>query len=122
MRFFSRFNSFDFPKLIDRKNIIVRNYLLSKFYNKKREILRNSNLSNKLFKKIYRSQEIAEIRNIFYTNHLFPYSNNNEKEKIIECLNHTCLEDIKKYLNNADKIIKKEFFNELMIISSNSLN
>lgn len=109
MSFFGRFNPFDFPKLVDRINITVRNFLLLKFHNKKRETLRNSNLSDKLFKKIFGSQEITEIRNVFYNNHLFPYSNNNEREKIIECLNHSCLEDIKKYLNIADKIIELEF-------------
>ena len=94
MVFFSRFNPFDFSKLGDRINIIIRNHLMLKFYNKKREILRNSNLSDKLFKKIIGSLEIADIRKVFHNNHLFPYSNDNEKEKIIECLNHACLEDV----------------------------
>ena len=96
-------------KLFRKVYRLIQKFVFFKYYNKKREIIRNSYLFDRIFKKVFGSLRNAEIRESFFNNQLFAYSNKNEKEKIIEYLNYYCIEEIKNYLNFANKIINKEF-------------
>ncbi|MFX1320919.1 MAG: alginate lyase family protein [Promethearchaeota archaeon] len=58
---------------------------------------------------MFGSLRYVQIRESFFNNQLFAYSNKNEKEKIIEYLNYNCNEEISNYLHYADKIINREF-------------
>ncbi len=91
------------------KNYIIKQKLLLKNF-KKKCLIRNTYLSDILLLKFLSdSFKYEEIRNIFFNKNLFAYSNINEKEKIIEILNQNCSVDVKKYIEYADNIIRKEF-------------
>ena len=87
----------------------IREILFFKYYNKKREIIRESCISDKLFCRMLGSSKISDIRNIFFNNNIFAYTNKDEREKIIECLKNNCSSEISDYINLADKVIIKEF-------------
>jgi len=103
------FNLFDISRFKRKINKIFQKFVFFKYHNKKREVIRNSFVSDKLFKNIFRSLKITEIRRLFFNNRLFAFSNKNEKAKIIGYLNHYCNREIKDYLHYANRIINKEF-------------
>ena len=77
---------------------------------KKKEILRNSILSNFLLKKFFRDLlNFERLRTIFFNKNIFAYSNDAEKEEIIKQLNNNHSEQIKQYIEMAERVINKEF-------------
>ena len=97
-------------KLFRKVYRLIQKFVFFKYYNKKREIIRNSYLSDKIFKKIIGSLRNAEIRKSFFNNQLFAYSNKNEKEKIQYIqkkgvLMNTTRNEKGRYMSNKDRYI-----------------
>ncbi|TKJ24116.1 MAG: hypothetical protein CEE43_00095 [Promethearchaeota archaeon Loki_b32] len=109
MNFLRARKSLNISKIIEKIENKIRKILLFKYYNKKREIIRKSGISDEFFWRMLGSPKISDIRNLFFNNNIFAYSNKEEKEKIIECLKNNCSREINDYLNFADKVIRKEF-------------
>jgi len=103
----SNFNHFNFINFY--KPELLNNLLLFTYYNKKRTILRNSFHSDFLLDEFFKkSLNFEKMRNIFFNKQIFAYSNNLEREKIIEYLKEDCVIEIGNYIEYADKIIRKE--------------
>ena len=88
---------------------VIKNLLFSKFYDKKRGILRNSYKTESLLRNFFKKQlNYDRIRLMFFNNDLFSYSNKTEKLKIIKLLNQNSSEQVEIYLKIADEIIQKK--------------
>ena len=109
MNFLSVLKAFGIYGSIEKIKKIFRDFIFFKYYNKKKEIIRNSVIFNELFLRVFGTLKITEIRTIFYDSQLFAYSKKNEKEKIIIYLQNNCSKEIENYLNYANKIMGKEF-------------
>ncbi|KKN02558.1 hypothetical protein LCGC14_1116480 [marine sediment metagenome] len=106
MSSFRFLRSFNFSNYFRKfKNKIIK-ILYFKYLIKKREIIRSTSASEKLFQKFLRSLNIEEIRNRFFENHLFAFSDINEKETLIKYIEKNCSTDVENYIEYADEIIK----------------
>ena len=98
------------PNFINLYKFIKR-FLLLKYYNKKKIILRNSFQTELLLKSISKKPiDFEKIHSIFFDKQIFAYEDKTKKEEIIKYLKQNCYPEVKKYIENADKIIKKEFW------------
>ncbi len=89
---------------------MLLNYLFNFKIKKKREILRGSYFSDSLLENFFKKLlNYEELRTIFFKKNIFAYNDDDEKEKILECLNKHCSNKIKQYINLACKVINKEF-------------
>ncbi len=109
MNFLRARKSLNISKIIEKIENKTRKILLFKYYNKKREIIRKSGISGEFFWRMLGSPKITDIRNLFFNNKIFAYSNKEEKENIIEYLKDNCSREINNCINYADKVIRKEF-------------
>lgn len=84
--------------------------IFSKYYQKKRRILQNSNLSKLFLKRFFKKpSNIEKFRTTFFNKNIFAYSNNVGRENIVNYLNKTHPNTVKKYIEYADSIIRREF-------------
>lgn len=91
-------------------NFLFHNLLISKYYKKKREIIRNSFNSDKFLKRFFRDLlNFENFRNIFFKKSFFAYSFKAEKAKIIKFLNDHYSIKTEKYIEYANTIMKQEF-------------
>lgn len=92
-----------------RKNL-ANNLILKYYFNKKRSNIRNSYFSDKLIKDFFKNDlNFNNLRSVYFNKNIFIYSDKNERKKIIELLKQNCFDEIKKYIEYAETIIRKEF-------------
>lgn len=85
----------------------LRRFLIYK--KKERLLLRNSYISEGLFRKFFKGDlKYEELRNIFFESGLFSYSQNNQKSFIKNSINRLCKEEKKDFIKIADKILQNE--------------
>lgn len=102
--------NFDYFNLINVYYIVLRDKIGFKYFNKKRAILRQSHYSDDLLYSIFRkSLNFHKLFNIFFKKSLLSYTHDKECEKISEILKNYCNDDVKQYINYADKILNNEF-------------
>lgn len=110
MNFRKILNLFNYYNLVNYYKTILLKLLLSKFYNKRKIILRNSHHSVLFLKKIIQKKiDYEDSRKIFFNKNLFAYANDYEKEMIIKWLVEHRKDFVNKYIQLADDVIKKEF-------------
>ena len=106
------FKIFNFIKLMNLYGYnLTKKFLFSKYYKKKKIILQNSHSSDSLFKRFFgKNLNFESMRQIFFDNNLFAYSDHSEKKFIRTLLKEKCSEEINQYIGVANKIIKKQFY------------
>ena len=92
------------------KEYFRKHVFLKKYFQKKRNLLLNSEKSQLLLKRfINKNNDLDKIRKTFFNNKIFSYSNDKEKKDILEHLEINCKSFINRYLEHAAKILRKEF-------------
>lgn len=110
MKFKKALNKFSYFNIINYHKYQLLDFLNSKYYKKKKTILRNSNFSFNFIKRNFKPQlNVERFLDIFYNKNLFPYSADSKKEDIINFLKKNEQSFIEKCLEIANKTIKKEF-------------
>ncbi len=93
---------------------VLRDFLSKKFINfkniKHKRIIRNSYQSDFHIKKyISFDFDMESIKNIYFDNQIFSYTNLSEKPKINRILKDNCILKSKQYIEYANKILKNQF-------------
>jgi len=110
MKFKKALNKFSYYNIINYQKYQLLDILNSKYYKKKKIILRNSYISFNFIKRNFKPHlNIERFLDIFYSKNLFPYSADSKKEDIINFLKKNEQSFIEKCLEIADKTINKEF-------------
>jgi len=92
------FRSFIIEKLIFLKNFKIKRKIRGSY--------QTESLVEKFFPK---SLNFEKNRAIFFKKNLFAYSNTSEIEDLMKFLNKNCPEEIKNYIECAEKVIRNEF-------------
>jgi len=89
---------------------ILRRIIFSKFYKKKKIILKNSYNSEKFFGNFFKGKlDFQYICNDFFAKTFFSYPILSEKKKIISLLKELNDNEIRSYIDYADEIIDNKF-------------
>jgi len=92
------------------KESLIYRFLLTKYYYKKRILLKNSHLNDLLKNKHFKNSfNIDEFRKSFFKSDLFPYSRLSEKEELIHIIKRNCNKQMKAFIEYADKVLNNEF-------------
>lgn len=91
------------PNLIHQINLKI---ISSKYYKKKKVILKNSYFSDKI---IPNEQINFSFRNNFFKNSPFVYSKNNDKKKIVSIIKESSIIDYNVYIDSANDVLNDIF-------------